>query len=60
MTLLTRCADSEKSATQKAGDSVRGGSDDASSQGKSMMEQASDTVNQGINSASEALGLNKK
>ncbi|KAF1991614.1 hypothetical protein K402DRAFT_389019 [Aulographum hederae CBS 113979] len=52
--------DSEKSTSQKAGDSVRSGTDDASSEGKSMLGSAQDTLGNAANSASDALGLNKK
>ncbi|KAK6431789.1 hypothetical protein LTR95_012049 [Oleoguttula sp. CCFEE 5521] len=50
----------EKSATQKASDSVTGGSKDAQNQGSSMLGQAQEGLQNAANSASDALGLNKK
>lgn len=50
--------DSEKSTSQKASDTVSGGSKDAENQGSSLLGQAQDTLSNAANSASDALGLN--
>jgi hypothetical protein len=50
----------EKSATQKASDSVSGSSNDASKQGQSVLDQASETVGNAAQSAQDALGMGKK
>ena len=47
----------DKSTTQKMSDSTSSGANDASKQGDGMLKQAQDSVNSGLQSASDALGL---
>ncbi|KAF1808834.1 hypothetical protein P152DRAFT_462067 [Eremomyces bilateralis CBS 781.70] len=48
----------QKSYTQQAGDAIRGGSDNTSREGQSISQTVTDTVNQGVESAKNALGIN--
>ncbi len=43
--MLIIIIEGNKSTGQKMGDTVRGGSDDASNEGKSLMDSATDTFN---------------
>merc|ERR1711874_949079 len=52
--------DSEKSTGQSITDSVSGGSKDASNQGSSMLNQASEGLSNAATQAQDALGLGKK
>lgn len=45
----------EKSTTQKLGDSTRSGTDDASAQGKSLLDTAQETVANAAQSVADAL-----
>jgi hypothetical protein len=49
----------DKSATQKAGDTVRGGSDDAEGQGKSFLDSTKDTLSGAGESIQNTLGGKK-
>jgi len=48
--------DSQKSTSQKASDSVSGGSNDAQKQGEGVLKNAQDSLSNAANSVSESLG----
>jgi hypothetical protein len=50
----------EKGVGQKATDAVSGTNNDASKQGQSVLDSASETVGNAAKSAQDALGMNKK
>lgn len=52
--------DDTKSTTQKASDSVRGGSDDASQQSKGVLQSAQETIGNAAQSLSDTLSGNTK
>lgn len=57
---LTFSYSSQKSTTQKAGDSLRGNTDDAKDESKGIAAQVSDSVSSGIQNAKEAVTGNKQ
>lgn len=54
---LTPLADSEKSTTQKATDTVSGGSSDAKDQGSSILGQAQEGLSSTVKSVQDSLGM---
>jgi hypothetical protein len=50
----------QKSTGQKVGDTVRGGSDDASQQGEGVLKQAQDGLSNAASSVQNALGGGNK
>ena len=57
MQLLTPLSGDQKSASQQAGDTLRGGSDDASNQGKGILGQAQETLSGAAQSVSDTLSV---
>ncbi len=55
LNLLICPADSEKSTTQKAGDTARGNADSAQNEGASYLDSAKKTVSDAAGSAQETL-----
>ncbi|KAF2404586.1 hypothetical protein EJ06DRAFT_470162 [Trichodelitschia bisporula] len=51
--------ESEKSTSQKLGDSVRGGSDDAESQSKGVLQSAQETISSTAQSVTDTLSGKK-